>query len=241
MARRTTGAALVGLVLSMSPVTWAGTWDEVGDAPAWPADPTWQLTDGFGPLTAISGTTSLALGDLVDAYGIRITDAADFYATTSDLTDPNGTASFDTRLWLFNVDGTPVLGNDDAPGDASLHSLLTAPQNYPGTVAPTANGIMLTPGKYVLIIGGFGIDPEDANNIDMVGPFLVGSFEDLHGPNPPAGPFDHWENFGSEQTGTYTIALNGATFIVPAPGVGTLVVLGFTGFLGRRRRRQVFA
>ena len=241
MARLTTGAAMVSLVLSMSPVTLAGTWDEVGDAPAWPADPSWQSTDGFGPLTAITGVTSLALGDLVDAYGITIIDAVDFYATTSALTDPNGTASFDTRLWLFNVDGTPVLGNDDAPGDASLHSLLTAPQNYPGTVAPTANGIMLTPGKYVLIIGGFGIDPEDANNIDMVGPFLVGSFEALHGPNPPAGPFDHWENFGSEQTGTYTIALNGATFIVPAPGVGTLVVLGFTGFLGRRRRRQVFA
>ena len=241
MARLTTGACVVALGLTLTPAASAGTWDEVGDAPAWPADPTWQSTVGFGPLTTITGVTSLALGDLVDAYGIMITDPVDFYATTSALTDPNGTASFDTRLWLFNVDGTPVLGNDDAPGDESFHSLLTAPQSYPGTVAPTAAGIILTPGKYVLIIGGFSIDPEDANNIDMVGPFLIGTFEDLHGPDPAAGPFDHWEDLGTEQTGTYTIALNGAAFIVPGPGVGTLVVIGLTGFLGRRRRRQALA
>ncbi len=120
MTRLTTGMGMVSLVLAMSPVTLAGTWDEVGDAPAWPGATSWQSTVGFGPLTAIRGTTSLALGDLVDAYGITITDPVDFYATTSALTDPNGTASFDTRLWLFNVDGTPVLGNyaeyDAVPG-----------------------------------------------------------------------------------------------------------------------------
>ncbi|MEE8459092.1 MAG: PEP-CTERM sorting domain-containing protein [Phycisphaerales bacterium] len=38
-------------------------------------------------------------------------------------------------------------------------------------------------------------------------------------------------------TGLYTIALRGATFIVPAPGVGTLVVIGISGMFARRRRR----
>ena len=125
----------------------------------------------------------------------------------------------------------------DAPGDGSFHSLLTDPRSYPGTVASTASGIALTPGKYVLIIGGFLIDPEDVANVDLVGPFLDGSFEQLHGPNPAAGLFDHWENFGTEETGTYTIALNGATFNVPGPGVATLVMVGVIGLVGRTRRR----
>lgn len=226
------------MLLKMTTAAAAGgAWVEVGDAPDWPAAANWQVTVGQGPLTTITGVTELAAGDVVDAYGITITDPAAFFATTSALFDPDGTASFDTRLWLFNVDGTPVLGNDDAPGDALFRSLLTDPQSYPGIVASTAAGIALAPGEYVLIIGGFLIDPEDANNVDMVGPFLNGSFEQLHGPNPAAGPFDHWENFGNEETGTYTIALNGATFNVPGPGVGTLVMVGLIGLVGRTRRR----
>lgn len=229
-----------GLLLALTSVAAAGgTWVEVDDAPDWPAAATWQTTVGQGPLTTITGVTELAIGDLVDAFGITITDPAAFFATTSALFDPNGTATFDTRLWLFNLDGTPVLGNDDAPGDTSFHSLLTDPQSYPGSVAATAAGITLTRGPYVLIIGGFLIDPEDAANVDMVGPFLNGFFEHLHGPTPAAGPFDHWENFGTEETGTYTIALQGATFNVPGPGVGTLVVVGVIGLVGRNRRRRL--
>ena len=67
MARLMTGVGIVSLVLSVSPVTLAGTWNEVGDAPDWPAATSWQSTVGGGPLTAITGATSLALGDLVDA------------------------------------------------------------------------------------------------------------------------------------------------------------------------------
>ncbi len=57
---------------------------------------------------------------------------------------------------------------DNAPGDASFHSLLIDPQSYPGTVA-----------------------------------------------------------------------LNGATFIVPAPGTGTLVLVGVIGLVRRNRRHRV--
>ena len=228
-----------GLFLSLTPIVAAGgTWVEIGDAPDWPAATSWQVTMGIGPLRSITGLTSLQVGDTVDAYGIRITDVANFYATTSALFDAAASADFDTRLWLFSVDGTPVLGNDDAPGDSDFHSLLTDPQSYPGTVAPTALGISLNPGQYVLIISGYINDPEDALNLDMVGPFLAGGFEHLHGPNPGAGPFDHWEDMGSDETGMYTIALSGATFNVPAPGVGTLVVIGITGIFARRRRRH---
>ncbi len=238
MSRIVAGCVAGGLFLTLTPVVAAGgTWTEIGDAPDWPAATSWQATLGVGPLSTISGLTSRQAGDIVDAYGIRITDVASFYATTSALTDAGASANFDTRLWLFFVDGTPVLGNDDAPGDTDFHSLLTDPQNYPGTVAPTAVGIALNPGEYVLIISGYINDPEDAQNLDMVGPFVSGGFEDLHGPNPGAGPFDHWENMGSDETGAYTIALSGATFNVPTPGVGTLVVIGVSGMFGRRRRR----
>ena len=238
MSRVIVGGVVAAMFLTLSSVVAAGgTWTEVADAPDWPGAATWQATVGSGPLTSITGLTSLQVGDIVDAYGIRITNVASFYATTSALTDAAASADYDTRLWLFNVDGTPLLGNDDAPGDTDFHSLLTDPRSYPGTIAPTASGIMLTPGRYVLIISGFINDPEDSANLDLVGPFLVGGFEDLHGPNPGAGPFDHWENMGADETGMYTIALRGATFIVPAPGVGTLVVIGISGMFARRRRR----
>ncbi len=239
MSGNVVGCVVGGLLLALTPVVAAGgAWTEIGDAPDWPAAASWQATQGVGPLTSISGLTSLQVGDIVDAYGIRITDVASFYATTSALTDAGASANFDTRLWLFFVDGTPVLGNDDAPGDTDFHSLLTDPQSYPGTVAATASGIALNPGQYVLIISGYINDPEDSQNLDMVGPFLTGGFEHLHGPNPGAGPFDHWENMGADETGAYTIALSGATFNVPTPGVGMLVAIGISGMFARRRRRH---
>lgn len=128
----------------------------------------------------------LALTSSAAAGGtwVEVDDAperpAAFFGTTSALFDPNGTASFDPRLWLFNLDGTPVLGNDDAPGDASFQFLLTDLQSNPGPVASTT-------------------------------------------------------------AGTDTIALNGATFDVPGPGVGTLVVVGVIGLVGRTRRRRFHA
>ena len=63
------------------------------------------------------------------------------HAPTLLLAEPAAAAKFDTRLWLFNVDGTAVLGNDNGPGDASFRSLLTDPASYPGPVAATAAGV----------------------------------------------------------------------------------------------------
>ena len=149
MSSKVLSACGGGLLLALtSGAAAGGTWVEVDDAPDWPAAATWQTTVGQGPLTTITGVTELATGDLVDGFGITITDPAAFFATTSALFDPNGTASFDTRLWLFNLDGTPVPGNHDAPG---------------------------------------------------------------------------------------------ATFNVPGPGMGTLVVVGVIGLVGRNRRRRVHA
>jgi len=56
-----------------------------------------------------------------------------------------------------------------------------------------------------------------------------------------AGPFDRLENVVTEQTGTDTIPISGATFNVPGPGVGTLGVIGVIGLAGRQRRRRVDA
>ncbi len=105
-------------------------------------------------VSACGGGLLLALtsGAVAGGTWVEVDDAperpAAVVAPTNVLFDPNGTASFDTRLWLLNLDGTPVLGNDDAPG---------------------------------------------------------------------------------------------ATFNVPGPGVGTLVVVGVVGLVGRTRRRRFHA
>ncbi|HXG47923.1 MAG TPA: dockerin type I domain-containing protein, partial [Methylomirabilota bacterium] len=87
----------------------APCWDETanggGDAGEFTTNP--QTTTGSGTLCSIAGTLGASDADL---YVIEICDAANFLATTS-----NSYTTFDTQLWLFQLNGAGVVANDDDP------------------------------------------------------------------------------------------------------------------------------
>jgi hypothetical protein len=96
--------AIAALIASAGAQTWDETANGGGDAGDLPA--TAQVVSGSGSLTAITG--NLGASD-VDMYQIIICDPLNFEATTV------GGATFDTQLWLFDLNGNGVLHNDDDP------------------------------------------------------------------------------------------------------------------------------
>ncbi len=202
----------------------AQTWDESvhGGADAGSLVGTAQLTTGGGPLSAISGVTGV--GDEQDLFIINIVDVLNFSAIT-------GVGSHDTQLWLFDMAGHLVAGNDDSVASPSdFGSALFAGPNDDGTPGLT------TPGTYVLAVSGWGGgnvgDPIDANN-DPLSTQAV--FSELTGPDGAGGanPLAGW--MAGAETGAYNILLSGVE-AVPAPGA--LALLGLAGLVGARRRRQ---
>ena len=225
-------AALLAL-----PSLAAAQFVEDGDAPSSPLTP--QVTIGSGPLTTISGATFTIPDDPADAYLITISDPANFYATLDSNFDPAaGTSNgFDSRLFLFDAAGIPVLANDDNGG--SVQSLITDPASFPGTVRPTAEP--LTAGDYVLVVAGFEDDPVDADGLPLFGVLGLAPTA-LFGPDPAAGPFAGFESdagFITPDTGGYTVALNGATFAVPEPATAGLLAVAAGLGLARRRAASV--
>ncbi|MEM8834334.1 MAG: hypothetical protein AAGD00_00805 [Planctomycetota bacterium] len=213
-------------------------WVEVGDAGD-AVGAAAQTPLGSGTLASISGSTDAGAGDLTDAYIITIKDGANFSASTDNTIA--GDSDFDTRLWLFDLAGNAVLGNDDSTAGAanfSFQSFLASPAVFAaqpggGTVDPSATGVTIAPGDYILAISGFSQEALDAN-LDRTIDLAV-DFDALHGPNAAStGVLDSWEDTGFEDTGSYTIALTGASF-VPAPGA--VAMLGLGGLAAARRRR----
>jgi hypothetical protein len=225
--------------------TASAGWVESGDAPD--GVPGHQSTVGLGPLTFISGVLNRPGGDHVDTYCITVSNVAQFYATTKiffggSATNQGG-LNEDTRLWLWDLNGNVLLGNDDvntaALGTDTLASFLSDPSTFAAftlgeLVNPSAAGVALVAGQqYLLSISEFSNDPDDAAGVDQVS--LGADFDALHGKNVASGAFHHWENLADADIITYNIALQGAEFcVVPAPGV--LALLGVAGLAGRRRR-----
>ena len=222
-----------GLAL-LSGTAIAGTWTEVGDA----ADALsgFQNTNGVGSLDAISGSTDVASGDWVDAYCIKITDPLAFFAATA--AELGGSTDFDTRLFLFDLSGNPLLMNDDWPDTAApFDGMLSGPSYYIGTgeVVVDAPQEVVAGQDYILAITGYSNMVEDAALVDNFTVDSVFDFDALYGPNPAAGAPDHWENLATDASGTYTIALAGATYSIPTPSA--LALLGTGGLVALRRRR----
>ena len=214
-------------MFAMATVASADVWDEIanggGDAGDFP---------GGGFQTQVSNTIyDVITGnnfDGIDSYKITITDASIFFIHDISIADGS-----DTKAFLWNLDGSPKMANDDEPGnpggdfnfgfgDANTHG-----GNILGNPGVVQNGE-----QYILSIGAFLDEAQDAAGNRM---FIddLGDFQALTGPTG-AGPFDHYVFSGA---GNYRVELNGAIFgKIPAPGAGAL--FGIALFAGRRRRRR---
>ena len=107
----------VALVMTCALVSTASgqVWVEVGDAGSLPFDA--QPIIGCGPLSGIAGATGP--GDFEDMYLIQISDPDLFAASTSNAIN-GGSASFNTQLWLFDLNGLGIAGNDDCLFDPGM-------------------------------------------------------------------------------------------------------------------------
>jgi hypothetical protein len=150
-------------------------------------------------LPFISGSTNFGNGDSRDSNCVKITDPSNFSITTDADSDGNASTTFDSRLYLFDKKGKPLLFNDD--GISSLASTLTS-------VTTDGSGYILTqPGEYTPVVTGFSDDP-----LDNVGTNLFNQAALLlHAPIPNSNHFSAWEN-SSPATGDYFIALQGVSY-----------------------------
>lgn len=220
-----------GIVVAVGSCAFAGPeWPEAGDAGPLPFSA--QTVVGAGPLSRISGELQgpaglpdRGVGDYQDMYLINIVDPFNFTASTVVLDD--GFATFDSQLWLFNLDGSGLLANQDA-GVGEQAARLTNLSN------DGSGAELVAPGLYYLAISGAGSVPLGGGGPDPMFQFTLGPGE-ISGPDGPGGfgnPITDWTNPG--QFGLYRIGLTGAEFIVPAPE-GLLALSGL-GLLIRRRR-----
>jgi len=206
-------------------------WPEGGDAGSLPGSAQAVTNGGGGTVTKIigrlegpPGLPGRGLGDFQDMYRINIVDPGLFSASTSAVN--GGSAAFDSSLWLFNLDGTAILGNLEYFLDPSS-SRITG-QSTDGTGA-----MIVAPGEYLLAISCTGSDP-------LGGPGFAPMFEfvlpdEVSGPDGPGGlnQIVGWSE--GDQFGDYEIALNGVEFIVPAPA-GVIALSGLA--IGGLRRRR---
>lgn len=225
LALRLLKALLGALLLASAP---AAAYDHVERGDAGDQDSA-QLTYDYSQVG-----TSLTLGaiegrlgpaDFVDAYCIHIDDVLSFQATTNPLVDPQASADFDTRLFLFeydtrNTDPVKRLANDDSPFPG-FGSLITDPATYPGVLVNAP--IPLAQKRYLLAINAYPNELRDTNgdpNFDF-----AADFKALHGP-AIQGPAT-WDTVPNG--GSYRIALTGASgcgpnlaFVTEQSGSGDL-------------------
>lgn len=242
IARRLAPIFLAGaLTAALGPAASAQTWAKTGNPGNLPG--TAQVTVGTGGLTTITGTlTSTITGtertvaepSNPDLFEIYINDSSTNLFSATTVGQP--TTLYNPELFLFNSSGVGVYFNNDA----SLNT-------RQATIAPTT---VLTPGLYFIGIGVMGAIPRSgtvssaANDIfpDPVDGATVG-FTDLSGPTGGGGgsALTRWNISSTDvETGSYTIALTGATFAAPEPAQGTALSLGaaLLGALGLRARRR---
>lgn len=179
---------------------------ESGDAPSLVPG---QTPPGFGALTTISGSTSMA--DSEDLYRICVT--GDSFSATS----LGNVTTFDTQLFLFDDDGTGLargkVANDDTAGPP-----YSSRSTLPNGGTPLVNGGTLSypPGVYYLGISRYNSDPRDAGGNPI---FPDTPFTGVFGPNPGAGPLASWtgEPGLGGGFGPYEITLTGAATFSSAP------------------------
>ncbi len=174
----------------------SAAWVEVGDAGQLPDSA--QGIIGVKPLTEITGSIN-NVND-IDMYKLMITDPVNFTASTV------GGVGFDTALWLFDSGGSAVIADDDVErlsGDPLLQSTLSKGSVF----QPTDPGVY-----YLAITPYYNVARSLSGMYVFVDSKLASDFNLVHGPMYP--PFDpvisYWESDG-EQSGAYTIYINGVS------------------------------
>ncbi len=213
----TRGLAILALAVASAVGAQAQTYNEIGDAGASVGGA--QAT-GAGPLSFITGNILSAFDG--DFFYITITNPAMFSATTVG----NGN-TLDTMLYLFTMNGNPVILNDDAPSGTSLQSTL-----------PTGS-FTLAMGTYIIGISLSGAEPINSANQQLFADSVFST--DIRGARPGAlGPVTGVTQASSLGSGAYTIQLTGATAsAIPEPSTIALVaVSGLAGLVALRRRTR---
>lgn len=233
------GALGLLAITLIAATVWAGPeWVETTDAGSLPADA--QPTLGTGtpgtPVTKITGrlgdsTVPPTFGeapaiDLHDMYILDIANPTTFYATTINFY--GGSAEFDSRLWLYKIDGTGMLANDDnfEPIIGLTGGAILVDGSLIGNTAndPTAT-VLTEPGLYLLAITTHHSSPESADGpIFFFDPKIVAETSSADGAG--AGlPIEFWEYFPDTAVtgpfpigGDYEIAMSG---VVSVSGVLT--------------------
>ncbi len=176
------------------------------------------------PMAFIAGVGSNPGGGPVaddqDMFLIQIDDPKSFYASTSPFL--GGNAPFDTQLYLFKVDGTGLLGNNDtfAQGDIVGNII---PQSTIWSFSNDGTEVVVSePGLYLLAISTSATKPVSAGG-DI---FDIQFSGEVSGPDGQGGgqPISAWDivrkappksaGSGNPKTVEYEIALSG---VVLAP------------------------
>jgi hypothetical protein len=190
----------LGLMVAASLGLWgatgaaAGTFREVGDAPAVPPG---LVTSGASPLEMIHGT--LADGSDVDLYRIFVTAPAAFSATFL------GGTVVDAQFFLFTGGGIGVTHDDDTPPGGIFGPTLAL-------ITPTG------PGAYYLAISAFNQDALGPGALPIWANNPVNVERAPDGPGAP-GPITGWAGIGTAG-GEYWIRLTGCDAVLPAPQPG---------------------
>jgi len=186
------------ILLSAGLLLWgsasAGTYREVGDAPALPPG---LVTSCTPPLELIHGT--LADGSDVDLYRIFITTPAAFSATFL------GGTAVDAQLFLFTGGGNGVTHDDDTPPGGIFGPTLAL-------IPPTV------PGPYYLAISAFNQDALGLGGLPIWASDPVNVERAPDGPGAP-GPLTAWAGIGTAG-GDYWIRLTGCDAFLPTPQAG---------------------
>lgn len=174
--------ASVGLASTLPVVAQVWTESSAGQLPE-----TAETTIGTGLLTTING--SVDPGEDADLYYVRIEDAAAFTCTSV------GGATWDTQLWMFDINGNGISFRDD---DA-------------GTLQSTLTGQFLA-GQQIVIVGvsRYNSDAQDA------GAALIWNNTPFNTERAPDGPgaanrIDSWTGTPNV-AGAYTLRLTGASY-----------------------------
>ncbi|MCA9295674.1 MAG: hypothetical protein KC983_04140 [Phycisphaerales bacterium] len=187
-------ASLLGLSSSTLGPEWVED-DSGGDAGSVPAVA--QPTIAAGPvvrirgsLQGISGLPTLTGGpDLEDMYIIQIVDPGTFSATT--VPEFGGSAEFDTRLYLFDENGNPLLGSDDTLIDTVAGTTTSSGSTLMNMATDDTNVVVLDPGIYFIAITVSPRVPRDGNGQPL---FMFDSPTEVSGPDGPGGgnPIEEW-------------------------------------------------